>query len=83
MASNLFTSFDEALGDRRPSLLARIMASVADAVVRRDALRRRARTERLVRDLPPYLLKDIGLVRWDGRLWKRPDGPTMPGGPGR
>jgi hypothetical protein len=73
MATNLFEIFDGALGSPRPSLLVRMRLRLDRFRGERAAARRRARLKRAAHELPPHLLRDIGLVRWDNRLWRAYD----------
>jgi hypothetical protein len=77
MASNLFEAFDAAFMPRaRRSLGDSVAARIAAWRARLRAMREARRRRRLARDvmiLPPHLLKDIGYVAWDGRLWRMPE----------
>ena len=77
MATNLFEACDSAVAVPRRSLAAALLAGPGRKIDELLARRRRARELRRVRELPPHLLKDIGLVAWGDRLW-----PTTGNGAG-
>jgi hypothetical protein len=74
MATNLFEAFDAAFvpQERRGlrAILAARMAAARAALQARLARRRQRRMAREVMALPPHILKDIGYIAWDGRLWR-------------
>jgi hypothetical protein len=75
MATNLFEAFDAAFTpEQRPGLaemVAARMAALRAAFGARMARRRQRRMARQVMALPPHILKDIGYIAWDGRLWRQ------------
>jgi hypothetical protein len=72
MSTNLYLSFDAVFGATRPSFLARLRHRLVRLVAGPAAARRRTAA---VRDLPPHLLEDLGVVRWNGRLWQAHEQP--------
>lgn len=69
MSTNLFVSFDAAFAGTQPSYLDRLRHRLGNLLAMHAATRQRRRQARAVRELPPYLLRDLGVVRWDGRLF--------------
>lgn len=79
MATDLFSTFDAALGKPHIPLGVRVQRWI-DGVA---AARRRDRLARSLQELPPHLLDDIGMIHWDGRLWRQHDQMPLFTGPGR
>jgi hypothetical protein len=76
MSTNLYSSFDAVFGATRPSFLARLRHRLARLVAGPATARRRTAA---VRDLPPRLLEDLGVVRWNGSLWQAHEQPLATG----
>ena len=69
MATNLFETFDAAFAAPRRSKTAELIAGAGRKIDELLHSRRRAREMREVMEMPPHLLKDIGLFAWGGKLW--------------
>jgi hypothetical protein len=87
MSTTLFEAFDAAFATparaRRPSHVGWLLRRLHDVVLRLEEGRRRRKAARVAMNLPQHLLKDIGYVTWDGRLWERSDWERLgPGGCG-
>lgn len=82
MATNLFEAFDatfapgerQGLGERVAGRIAVWRAKLRAML----AARRRRRLAHEVMALSPHLLKDIGYVAWDGRLWRMSEAEPRP-----
>lgn len=68
MATNLFEAFDSAFAGPRRSRTAELLADARSMLGELLRRRRRSREMRRVMEMPPHLLKDIGLAMQGGKL---------------
>lgn len=77
MATNLFEAFDSAFAETRRSRATTMIAAIGGKIAAMRHRRRHAKEMRHVKELPPYLLKDVGLHSLNGRLLPIPGTTTV------